>query len=261
MRTQHPPLFPKELSMKVIHIVLTIAVVLPALLEAQAQQPSPPPARKATDATTPADMSRNPRQKAFLERSRDKNIRLIFLGDSITDFWSRPSPRGGRNVWEKYYARYDAANFGVSGEETGATLGRIAGGILDGLHPKAVVLMIGTNNIGHHPDEQPEWTAAGIKKAVAAIHEKLPSSRILLLAVFPREGKDSPHRRAVVSINKIIAGLDDGNATRFLDLGKELTDASGEIPPDIMPDGLHPTEKGYEIWARNMQPLLDTLMK
>ncbi len=218
-------------------------------------KPTPKP-RRAADASTPAPVNAT-RQKAFMERAKDKGIQLVFLGDSITDFWQNR----GKAVWEEYYAKYNAADFGVSGEHTEHTLGHIEGGILDGLSPKAVVIMIGTNNIGHIGDERPEWTADGIKKIVRTVHEKLPETKVLLLGVFPREGKNSRHRKQIVEINKIISRLDDGKKTRFLDLTSKFTDANGEIPKDIMPDGLHPNAAGYKIWAEAMQPLLGEMMK
>ena len=144
----------------------------PATKPAAPAKPTPK-SRKAEDASTPAPVNAV-RQKAFLERAKDKGIQLVFLGDSITDFWQKR----GKAVWEEYYAKHDAADFGVSGEHTEHTLGHLAGGILDGLHPKAVVIMIGTNNIGHIADEQPEWTAGGIRKIVKTVHEKLPDAKV-----------------------------------------------------------------------------------
>ena len=218
-------------------------------------KPVPKP-RGYDDARTPAAVNAG-RQKTFLERAKDKGIQLVFLGDSITDFWHKR----GKAVWDEFYAKYDAADFGVSGEHTEHTLGHIAGGILNGLNPKAVVIMIGTNNIGHIADERPEWTADGIKAIVKTVHEKLPDAKVLLLGVFPREGKDSRHRKQITEINAIIRRLDDGKQTRFLDLTAKFTDEDGDIPKGIMPDGLHPSAAGYKIWAEAMQPLLDELMK
>lgn len=218
-------------------------------------KPTPKP-RRAEDARTPAAVNAG-RQKAFLERAKDKGIQLVFLGDSITDFWQNR----GKAVWEEYYAKHNAANFGVSGEHTEHTLGHIAGGLLNGLNPKVVVIMIGTNNIGHIADERPEWTAAGIREIVNTVHVKLADTKVLLLGVFPREGKDSRHRKQIQEINAIIRKLDDGKKTRYLDLTAKFTDTNGEIPKDIMPDGLHPNAAGYKIWAEAMQPLLSELMK
>ena len=148
-----------------------------------------------------------------------------------------------------------------AGERTEDTLGHIAGGVLDGLSPKAVVIMIGTNNIGHFSDEKPEWTAAGVKKIIEEVRAKLPKSKVLLLGVFPRDKKGSAKRVAVEGINAIISKYDDGKTVRYLDITGKFLDAAGEIPKEIMPDGLHPNADGYKLWADAMKPLLDELMK
>jgi beta-glucosidase len=258
MKTKHPGFLLTIIAAtaSLAPFVLSADTALPAGTKpASPAKPTPKP-RRPNDASTLTAV--NPkRQKEFMTRAKDKGIQLVFLGDSITDFWQSR----GKAVWDEYYAKHDAADFGVSGEHTEHTLGHIAGGILDGLHPEAVVIMIGTNNIGHIADERPEWTADGIKKIVKTVHEKLPDAKVLLLGVFPREGKDSRHRKQIVEINAIIGKLDDGKQTRFLDLTAKFTDANGEIPKDIMPDGLHPNLAGYKIWAEAMQPLLSELMK
>ena len=233
--------------------------VLFAVLIASPVLAKDPDKRTKADAVTPADSPNPYSQRTFLGRAKDKNIQLIFLGDSITEFWQLPDR--GKEVWEKYYTKYNAANFGVSSERTEHTIGHIAGGALDGPRPKVVVVMIGTNNIGHSPADKPEWAAAGVKKIVDMVHKKVPNTKVLLLGVFPRDQKNSPSRKAVEAINAIISKLDDGKKTRYLDLGSKFLDADGEIPKDIMPDGLHPATKGYEIWAEAMQPLLDEMMK
>ncbi|RYD77452.1 MAG: hypothetical protein EOP84_15520, partial [Verrucomicrobiaceae bacterium] len=153
------------------------------------------------------------------------------------------------------------ANFGIGGDRTEHLLWRITNGELDGIKPKVTVLMIGTNNIGHFNDEKPEWAAAGVKKIVETIHSKLPETKVLLLGVFPRGTPDSAHRKAVEEINKIIAGLDDGKKTRYLDISKNFLDENGNIPADVMPDKLHPNAKGYDIWHKAMWPVLSEMMR
>jgi beta-glucosidase len=234
-------------------VLLATLMAVPAL----AKEPAPK-TRTAADAVTPADSPNPYSQKGFLSRAKDKEIELIFLGDSITEFWQLPDK--GKPVWEQHYAKYNVANFGVSSEKTEHTLGHIAGGVLDGLKAKVVVILIGTNNIGHNPPDKPEWTAAGVRKIVTTVHKKMPKTKVLLLGVFPRDKKNSPSRKAVEQINALISKLDDGKRTRYLDLTPKLVDDAGEIPQDIMPDGLHPSADGYAIWAEAMQPLLEEMM-
>ena len=176
--------------------------------------------------------------------------------NSITDSW----PRVGEWSWLKF-APYKPADFGISGERTEGMLGRIDHGELDGIHPKVVVLMMGTNNVGGAGDEMPEWTAAAITKIVETIHQKIPATKVLLLGIFPRYGKESPLREKVAAVNRIISKLDDGEKTRYLDIGKIFLDADNNIPKEIMPDGLHPSAKGYDLWYEAMNPLLTEMMR
>ncbi|HEY0009760.1 MAG TPA: GDSL-type esterase/lipase family protein [Tepidisphaeraceae bacterium] len=241
--------------MSLTTMLLASLVAAPALAQQSAPKPAPK-ARTAADALTPADSPNPYSRRTFLGRGKDKNIEVVFLGDSITEFWQHK----GKEVWEKYYTKYNAANFGVSSERTEHTLGHLAGGVLDAPRPKVVVILIGTNNIGNSPVDKPEWAAAGVKKIVETVHKKLPQTKVLLLGVLPRDKKNSGSRKAIEQINAIISKLDDGKKTRYLDLGPKFLDENGEIPKEIMPDGLHPEIKGYEIWAESMQPLLDEMM-
>ncbi len=216
--------------------------------------PSAKPARTAESAVTPVD--RNPNRHAqFLYRIKEGKVGLLFLGDSIMDYW----PRIGEASWLKY-APYDPADFGVGGERTEDVLWRITNGELDGIAPKVAVVMIGTNNTGA-PGEEPAWIAAGVKKIVETVHAKLPQTKVLLLAVFPRGGKSDAVRGEIDKINAEVARLDDGKTTRFLDLGHVFLDDKGELPRDVMPDRLHPSAKGYDLWYDAMRPTLDEMMK
>jgi beta-glucosidase len=196
------------------------------------------------------------RHEQLMYRIKEGDINLLFMGDSITDFW----PKTGEYTWLKF-AQYHPADFGVSGDTTDNVIWRLTHGELDGINPKVVVLMIGTNNIGHSPADEPEWAAAGVTKIVQMYREKLPNTKILLLGVFPRDTPGSPHREAVAKINDIISKLDDGKMVRYLDIGKVFLDDQGNIPKDVMKDGLHPTGKGYELWYDAMHPLLDEMMQ
>ena len=189
----------------------------------------------------------------FLDRAWQAPIGLLFLGDSITEGW-----RNAPQVWKEHYWPYAPADFGIGGDRTEHVLWRIDHHELDHIEPKVVVLMIGTNNIGS-PAEQ---IAAADVKIVHEIHQKLPNSKLLLLGIFPRaQQPTSPMRDKIKVVNAELAKLDDGTTTRYLDIGDKFLDADGVIQPEIMKDFLHPTPKGYQIWADAMQPLLDEMMK
>ena len=202
------------------------------------------------------------RHEGFVAQAKQGGIDILFMGDSITDFWRNR----GSNVWNKYYAPRHAANFGISGDRTQHVLWRLDNGELDGIKPRVVVLMIGTNNTGKERNSNtirntvPE-AIAGVEAVVADIRARLPDSKILLLAIFPRGTLDDPQRAQVALINTVIAKLDDGNMVKFLDIGAKFLDADGTLPKSVMPDLLHPNEYGYQIWADAMNPTLDEMMK
>ena len=188
------------------------------------------------------------RHEGFVAQAKKGGINLLFLGDSITDAW-----RGGngRETWEKEFAGYGAANFGISGDRTQHVLWRLKNGEFEGVKPKGVVLMIGTNNIGQRNAEPPGSAIAGVRAIVKEIHDRSPKTRILLLGVFPRAEKpDHPLRAKVKTINDAIRKLDDGGKLiRYLDIGGAFRKDDGTLTREIMPDFLHLSKKGYRIWA------------
>jgi len=211
-------------------------------------------ARTAADAVSPVVKDQD-RHQQFLERIKQGEIDVLFLGDSITEGWATI----GEKSWSRL-ANYKPADFGIANDRTENVLWRITHGELEGIEPRVVVILIGTNNVGHFEDERPEWIAGGIRQIVATVHERLPKAKVILLAIFPRDGKESPRRRAVRDVNNLIRGLDDGDKTRFLDIGESFLDADGNIPSDIMADQLHLTAKGYEIWFEKITPLLNEII-
>ncbi|MGD0388047.1 MAG: platelet-activating factor acetylhydrolase IB subunit [Tepidisphaeraceae bacterium] len=193
--------------------------------------------------------------ESFLLRRSQGPIGVLFLGDSITEGWSGR----GKRVWDMYYSKLDAVNFGISGDRTQHVLWRIENGELDGISPKVVVLMIGTNNIIGYPAED---VLKADELIVQRIHEKLPDAKVLLLGIFPRGASaDDPRRAKIKTVNAGLATLDDGNKTRFLDIGSKFLNDDGSLPRPIMPDFLHPAAAGYQIWADAMAPLLDDMLK
>jgi lysophospholipase L1-like esterase len=214
----------------------------------------------ATRSTPTNWMSRHDK---FVEQAKQGGVNLLFMGDSITDFWRSR----GSNVWNKYYAPQHAANFGIGGDRTQHVLWRIEHGELDGIKPKVCVLMIGTNN---SKDDSPDDISAAIKKIIDDFHAKTPATKILLLGIFPRgprtnsiaQAEEAAQRmKTIHAVNEIISKYDDGGKTvKYLYFGDKFLDADGKIPMDIMPDQLHPSPKGYQIWADAMNPTLDAMM-
>ncbi len=237
---------------------LPTAQVAPAPAAAQPIQPADIPAFKL-GADGNIDASFKQQHERFLQRGKEGPIGVLFVGDSITAGWG-----GARDIWQAKYGKYNPANFGIGGDRTPHVLWRIANGELDGLDPKVVVLMLGTNNIGS--GAPPDEATKGVQKVVSEIHRKLPNAKLLLLGIFPR-GADAKNawintvRGRINSVNVELAKLDDGNKTRYLDIGAKFLDADGNLPADVMPDALHPNVKGYQIRADAMQPLLDEMMK
>ena len=170
------------------------------------------------------------RHEGFVAQAKQGGIDILFMGDSITDFWRNR----GSNVWNQYYAPRHAANFGISGDRTQHVLWRMNNGELDGIKPRVVVLMIGTNNTGKERDNMttrntvPE-TIAGVQAVVADIRARLPDSKILLLGIFPRSTLADPQRAEVALINTVIAKLDDGKMVRYLDIGPKFLEADGTL--------------------------------
>ncbi|HEY0945396.1 MAG TPA: GDSL-type esterase/lipase family protein [Opitutaceae bacterium] len=250
-------------------------VTLPLLLSVAIAQTATPPAPSAPPAKVDASAAiekKDPRGRfqqmhaSFLERGKAGPIGVLFLGDSITEGW-RKAP----HVWEHFYGKLQPANFGIGGDQTQHVIWRIENGELDGIDPKVVVLMLGTNNSAGHTAAE---IAAADKKIVEMIRAKLPSAKVLVLAIFPRGARknnegviteqavaDAAKRMAVIdAVNAELTKLDDGKTVRFLDINAQFLGQDGKIPFPIMPDQLHPTAAGYQLWAEAMQPLLEQML-
>ena len=193
------------------------------------------------------------RHEGFVQIAKAGNVGLLFLGDSITDGW-----RGAKAIWDKAFGEYKPANFGIGGDRTQHVLWRITDGELEGITPKAAVLMIGTNNSN---SDSAEGIAAGITKIVETIHAKSPKTKVLLLAVFPRGEKPNATREKLKMVNETVSKLDNGKDVFYLDIGDKFLEADGTLTKEIMPDFLHLSAKGYQIWADAISPKLAELMK
>ncbi len=224
-----------------------------------AEDPEPPqsvrPEAQTADWAVQWWMPRH--EEKLKEKGNLKDCQLVWIGDSITHGWEGE----GKEIWETRYAKYEPLNLGFSGDRTEHVLWRLDHGAVEGLKPKLVVMMIGTNNAGHR-SEPSEQTAAGIQAIVEDLRKRLPESKILLLGIFPRgDGPEDALRKLCVDTNQRIAKLADGKQVLFLDISKAFLDDAGGLPAEVMPDKLHPNRRGYEIWAEAIDAKLTELLK
>ena len=196
-----------------------------------------------------------PRHEQILEQVQHGNVDLIFVGDSITHGWER----NGKEQWAKYYAPRNALNMGFGGDRTQHVLWRFDHGEIDGISPKLAVLMIGTNN-SNAQDNTAEEIADGIKAICAKMRCKLPKTKILILGIFPRGAAPSPQREKNAKAGKLAWQIADNNMIYYLNINGHFLGADGTLPKDVMPDLLHPNEKGYKIWAEAIEPTVAKLM-
>jgi beta-glucosidase len=196
-----------------------------------------------------------PRLKAVEERLKQGDADMLFIGDSITNGWDST----GKEVWDKYYAPRKAVNMGFGWDRTQHVLWRIEHNDFNNVHPKLAVLMIGTNNSNGH-DNTADEIADGIIKICKVLRSRLPHTKILLLAIFPRNAQPNAQREKNAEASLLASRIADDKTIFYLDVNKELLEPDGSLSKKIMPDYLHPNQAGYEIWAKAMEPTIEELM-
>ncbi len=196
----------------------------------------------------------------LLAKARTGRIDAYFLGDSITRRWGALDYPDFLAHWQKNFHGWNAGDFGWGGDTTHQILWRIRNGELDGVNPKVIVLLAGTNNIGDKPKPgAADDAVAGIQAILETCREKAPEATIVLMAVLPRN--DNPEsNRIVAEVNRRIAPLADGKRIRFLDINAQLADQDGKLFDGMTVDNLHLSVKGYEVWASNLKPILTELL-
>jgi lysophospholipase L1-like esterase len=173
-------------------------------------------------------------------------IELLFIGDSITHEWEVE----GEEHWQQHFAHRKAFNLGFAGDRTEHLLWRIQNGEINNLSPKWVVLLIGTNNAGHRHDS-PQEIAAGIKAILVELKQRLPNSKILLMAIFPRSRNTAKRMsKRVDSANMLIKQYSDEKQVLWLDINQHFVTDEGILLESIMPDLLHPNAAQYDVWAK-----------
>jgi lysophospholipase L1-like esterase len=216
------------------------------------------PARLNVAATyTQTNQRRGPRHEGFVEIAKQGNIDLLLHGDSITDWWVQGD--ANKAMFEKHFGGIRTANFAIAGDTTQGVLWGLRNGEGQGFQPKAVMLMVGTNNSG--ANTAPE-IAEGVGAVVLELRKNFPDAKILLLAIFPRSVPGDPVRDKLAEVNRIVSRLDDRQHVFFMDIGSRFLDEKGNFLPDAFrPDNLHPQTKGYDIWGEAVSPTLAAWLK
>ena len=221
-----------------------------------AQAPADQPAARA-------DANSQLAHTQLLEKARRGGIDIYFEGDSITRRWGATDYPELLANWKQNFFGWNAADFGWGADRTENILWRLENGELDGVHPKVIVLLAGTNNVGNRapaPDAAVDITQ-GIAAILRVMRRKAPEATIILTAIFPRN--DSMAALPVIGqINANLERLADGKKIRFLNVNHKLADGSGRLFDGMMNarDQLHPTLQGYQVWADALKPVFTELL-
>jgi lysophospholipase L1-like esterase len=197
----------------------------------------------------------------LLEKAKAGGIDIYFEGDSITRRWGATDYPDFLANWNQNFFGWNAADFGWGADTIQNILWRLNNGELDGVNPKVIVLLAGTNNIGRAPGDDAK--VADITKGIASIlkimQEKAPAATIILTAIFPRNDSVA----VIPTINKVndnLSKLADGKKIRFLNINDKLADANGTLFEGMTMDKLHPSLKGYQVWADALKPIFQELL-
>jgi lysophospholipase L1-like esterase len=203
------------------------------------------------------------RHAAAMEAKDRIKPEIVLIGDSITHFWGGEPDDGkarGKEAWAALFGNRKVLNLGFGWDRTQNVLKRIELGELDGIDPKVIVVHIGTNNLAATPHcraATPAQIADGITAVVERAQAKCPNATVILMAVFPRgRGAANAQRTSIVEVNQLLAPLAQKPRVTLLDITDKWLGPDGAVSTELMPDTLHPNEKGYAVWAEALRPLL-----
>ena len=199
------------------------------------------------------------RHNAILELNKPgaSKAKVVFLGDSITHFWSgepKSTRVSGALSWEKYIAPHAPINLGFGWDRTENVLWRLRHGEVKGLSPKAYVVLIGTNNLSTNTVAE---TVEGIEAVCHEIRAKSPNAKILLLGLLPRGERPDALRQKASEVNSMLVTRAPKICDRYIDLSARYIQPDGRITKAIMSDFLHPTEAGYEFMGKAIDDALN----
>ncbi|MBC8108675.1 MAG: hypothetical protein H7Z14_18980 [Anaerolineae bacterium] len=195
----------------------------------------------------------------LVAKAKAGGIDLYFLGDSITRRWGCTDPQWAELLanWRKNFFGWNAANFGWGGDRIQNILWRVQHGELDGVNPKVIVLLAGTNNVGSEPgdDQKVVDILKGFRALLDTCREKAPDAKIIAIAILPRNDNLAVLPE-IQRINDGLAELADGQTVFYLNINDKLANAGGILIDGMTIDKLHLSVKAYQIWADELRPLL-----
>jgi lysophospholipase L1-like esterase len=217
----------------------------------------------ADQAAPRADQNSMAAHAQLLQKAQQGRIDIYFEGDSIVRRWGATDYPNFLANWTENFYGWNAADFGWGADRTQNILWRLQNGELDGIDPKVIVLLAGTNNVGTEPRDEGKVAeiARGVKAIVDLCRQKAPNATIILTAIFPRND-NLALMPTITRINARLARIADGTKVRFLNINDRLADKDGRLVEGVLNerDKLHPTLKGYQIWADALKPIFRELL-
>jgi lysophospholipase L1-like esterase len=199
----------------------------------------------------------------LLAKARQGRIDVYFSGDSITRRWGATDYPELLSNWKSNFFGWNAGNFGWGADTIQNILWRVSNGELDGVNPKVIVLLAGTNDIGRTVPADADGKAAEVARGIAAVvdvmRQKAPAATIVLTGILPRNDNIAV-MPVIDKVNRRLSQLADGTGVRYLNLSDKLADSAGRLHDGVMVDRLHPTVKGYQVWADALRPVLTEIL-
>jgi lysophospholipase L1-like esterase len=239
------------------------ACITVAIAASQSLPTAQAPAQPADRPSPRTDPNSAVAHAQLLEKAKQGKIDLYFVGDSIARRWGATDYPDLLANWRQNFFGWNAADFGWGADRTQNILWRLENGELDGVNPKVIVILAGTNNVGSQPggDEKVEDITRGLAAIVNACRQKAPGATIVLTAIFPRNDNMAVMPE-IDRINANLARLADGRTVRYLNVNDRLADKDGRLFEGVMNerDKLHPALQGYQVWADGLKPILTELL-